>query len=171
MNLEGESLTMNENDDMFRDQKNPFDEYDYSINQEAMDSPPKKSTSKPLIAGILLIIAGALGVLTWISALTFDISMLDPSVFQTQNISISPAQIQSMVQTCAVIGIILSVFPVLGGILSVQKKLWGGALACSILCLFTVGPLFLSSVLGLIALILIILSKDEFQRTKGNDSI
>lgn len=161
---------MNENDDIFDDQKNPFDEYDQNINQEAMSTPPQKSTSKPLIAGILLIIAGSLGMLTWISALTFDLSMLDPSIFQAQNITISPAQIQSMVQTCSIIGIILSVFPILGGILSVQKKLWGGALACSIISLFTIGPLFLSSVLGIIALILIVLSKDEFQKNNSSDS-
>jgi len=161
---------MNEDDDIFDNQNNPFDEYDQNTNQDRMSSQTSKTTSKPLIAGILLIIAGALGILTWISALTFDISMLDPSVFQTQNITISAAQIQSIVQTCSIIGIILSVFPILGGILSIQKKLWGGALACGIISLFTVGPLFLSSILGLIALILIGISKDEFQKNKENDS-
>lgn len=140
---------------------------------QATDIGKQNQDSKPLIAGILLLIGGVMGILTWITALSFDMSMIDPSLIETQiesqNVTITSAKIQSIIQTCAVIGIILSVFPLLGGILSIQKKLWGGALSCSIIGLFTVGPLFLSSILALISLILLILAKDQFGQSPETD--
>ena len=124
----------------------------------------KPSDSKPLIAGILLIIAGIMAILTWFLAFSVDVtSVIDPSMFQAQNMTITPQQLQSMVSICATLGVILSIFPLLGGILSIQKKLWGGALAGSIIGLFTIGPVFLSSLLSLISLILLIISREQFQ--------
>jgi hypothetical protein len=128
--------------------------------------PPMKkpADSKPLIAGILLIIAGFMAILTWLLAFSVDVSsILDQSMFQAQNITITPEQLQSMVSICATIGVILSIFPLLGGILSIQRKLWGGALAGSIIGLFTIGPVFLSSLLSLISLILLIMAREQFQ--------
>jgi len=122
----------------------------------------KKQDSKPLIAGIILMIAGIMGMLTWIAALSFDISMIDISMLETQDVTITTDQLRSMIQICATIGVILSVFPLLGGILTIQKKLWGGALACSIIGLFSIGPIFLSSILSLVALILLVMSKEQF---------
>jgi len=126
----------------------------------------KKQDSKPLIAGIILIIAGIMGMLTWIAALSFDMSMIDISMLETQDVTITANQLQSMIQICATIGIVLSVFPLLGGILTIQKKLWGGALACSIIGLFSIGPIFLSSILSLVALILLFISKEQFSNVK-----
>ncbi len=153
---------MTEND-IDKYERNPFDD---DTNFPGIDPTDEAlpQTSKPLIAGILLIIAGLLAIITWVSALTIDLTMLDPSLFQTNNMTITPAQLESFVQICATIGIILSIFPLLGGILSIQRKLWGGAVACSIIAIFTVGPVFLSSIMGIIAVILVFLSKDEFKK-------
>ena len=43
---------------------------------------PSNKSSKPLIAGILLMIAGALALVSWISVITMDVSMIDMSVLQ-----------------------------------------------------------------------------------------
>jgi hypothetical protein len=126
-------------------------------------SEPKKDL-KPLIAGVLLIIAGLMSILTWIAVFSIDYSMIDISILETQNMTITTEQLQSIMSICATIGIILSIFPLLGGILSIQKKLWGGALAGSIIGLFTVGPIFLSSILSLISLILLIITRNQFQQ-------
>jgi len=128
-----------------------------------------KRDVKPLIAGIILIIAGFMAILTWISVFAIDFTILDLSMLETQNVTITPEQLDSLISICATIGIILSLFPILGGILAIQKKLWGGALAGSIIGLFTIGPAFLSSILSLICLILLIISKDQFNGS--NDSI
>jgi hypothetical protein len=123
-------------------------------------------TNKPLIAGILLLIAGLLGIYTWATTAIFDISTIDPSVieqFQQSGVDITIEQIQDMLGICAIIGIILSIFPFLGGILSIKRKMWGFTIVMCIIGLFTIGPFLLSSILSLIALILIALSKNEFQ--------
>ena len=145
------------------DDINTKDDYQY---QDYNEIEKKKQDSKPLIAGIILIIAGIMGMLTWIVVLSFDISMIDISMLETQDLTITTNQLQSMIQICATIGIVLSVFPLLGGILTIQKKLWGGALACSIIGLFSIGPIFLSSILSLVALILLFISKEQFSNVK-----
>jgi uncharacterized membrane protein len=145
------------------DNKIQIDSYEMDTTQEKKG----KDDAKPLIAGILLFITGTMGILTWIVALSFDISMIDLSMIETQNVTITSSQLQSIIQTCAIIGIILSVFPLLGGILSIQKKLWGGALSCSIIGLFTIGPIFLSSIFSAISLILLIMSKEHFYQKEA----
>ncbi len=130
---------------------------------------PKKSGkySFPVIAGVLLIIAGTLALISFIQVLLIDTntieSIIDVAQIQTSDVNLTSAQIKEFMNTCAIIGCIISVFTILGGILSFRKKLWGMALACSIIGLFSLGPMFISSILCLIALIFIVLSKQEFQ--------
>ena len=142
-----------------------MDEIPYNTNtynENTIENNKPAQDSKPIIAGILLIIASILAILTWIAVFSIDFSILDLSMLETQNVTITPEQLQSMLSICAIIGIILSIFPLLGGILSIQKKLWGGALAGSIIGLFTIGPIFLSSILSLISLILLVMAKQQF---------
>ena len=78
-------------------------------------------------------------------------------------------QIETFLSICATIGIILSIFPLLGGILSLKRKMWGIAIVMSIIGLFTIGPIFASSILALVGLILIAISKNEFQHKSDNE--
>ncbi len=122
---------------------------------------PTNPSSMPLIAGLFLIIAGLLGVFTWSSALALDSSMLQNVLPADSPISIE--QLQSFLLTCGIIGCILSIFALTGGIVAVKRKAWGLALVGGILGLFTVGPWFIGSILSLIGLILVMISKKDFQ--------
>ena len=117
--------------------------------------------NKPLIAGILLIIAGLLGIYIWISAPFFDSSVIEESLRQS-GADISIEQFESILNTCTTIGLIISIFPILGGIFSIQRKNWSFCIVLAIIGLFTIGPFFISSLLSLIGLILIIISKNQF---------
>ena len=64
---------------------------------------------------------------------------------------------------CGTIGCILSVFPILGGIVTLKRKMRGLALVGSLIGLFMIGPLFASSIISLIGMILVGLAKEEFQ--------
>ena len=129
----------------------------------------KKSdrSSFPIIAGVILIIAGTLALISFVQVFLVDVntieSIMDIAQIQTSDVNITSAQVKEFMNTCAVVGCIISVFAILGGILSFRKKLWGMALACAIIGLFSFGPLFVSSILSFIALILIAFSKQEFQ--------
>jgi hypothetical protein len=124
---------------------------------------------KPLIAGIFLLLAGLLGVYTWVSTLFFDISTIDPAIFEQSGVEINIEQLKEILGVCSIIGVIISIFPILGGILSIKRKMWGFTIVMSIIGLFTIGPVLISSILSLIALILIVLSKNEFQLKKDKD--
>ena len=134
------------------------------------ESPIKQETEKKsytTIAGILLIIAGILGIFNWSQIFFLDTttlgSFMDISQIQEFSPSITYEQLLGFLQTCAIIGIILSIFPILGGILSIRKKLYYIAIATSIIGLFSIGVMFSSSILSLVGLILLILSKNSFQ--------
>jgi len=127
---------------------------------------PISLSSKPVIAGIFLIIAGLLGIFIWSMVLAFDPSELDPLMLQNilpADSPISLEQLQSILLTCGIIGCILSVITLAGGIVAVKRKTWGLAIAGGILGLFTIGPFFLGSIMSLIGLILAIVSRKEFQ--------
>lgn len=115
----------------------------------------------PLIAGILLIIAGLLGLFTWSSALALDQSMIENVL--PANAPITAEQLQSFLTTCGIIGCILSVFTLAGGIVAVKRKAWGLAVIGGILGLFTIGPVLVGSIIALIGLILIAMSRKDFQ--------
>jgi len=124
-------------------------------------------SSYPIIAGILLIISGAVALLYWIFVIfnaDFFISTLDITYLQSIDPNITSEDIKQALVICGTIFSIVAIFPLLGGFLSLKKKLWGIAVACSIIGLFSLGFLFTSSVLSLVGLILLIFSKQEFQQ-------
>ncbi|HIH28433.1 MAG TPA: hypothetical protein HA260_01365 [Thermoplasmata archaeon] len=134
-----------------------------SINDYTQDSlqPPKQPSSKPLIAGIFLVIAGLLGLLTWASALALDVSVIQ-NVLPPES-PITAEQLQSFLTTCGVIGAVLSIFTLAGGIVAMRRKAWGLAVIGGILGLFTIGPILLGSILSLIGLIIVAISRNDFQ--------
>jgi hypothetical protein len=103
--------------------------------------PEKKETAMPLIGGILIILAslgylGIGGVVTGGSAFFIDIG-------------------GGVGVLCGVALIILGIISLLGGIFAMQRKNFAIAL---------IGGIFVvPSILGLIGLILVVVSKDEFR--------
>ena len=139
-------------------------EMDPSNEEKILSEQPPKKSSMPLIAGILLILAGLMGILTWVTVLAVDPSFID-SILATQQVSstISAEQIFSFLRICAIVGCIFSIFAILAGVFSLRRKMWGIVVVGSILGLFTIGPAFISSILSFIGLILVVISRKEFQ--------
>jgi len=133
--------------------------------------PPSKKSSNPKIAGILLIIAGAVAIITGVFMVALGMLLpgmmgtIPPEYYNYSNVEITTALIQNIYLICGAIIIVLAIFTLLGGIMALKKKMWGLALTGSILGLFTIGVFFISSLLSLIALILLVLSKGEFERS------
>ena len=132
---------------------------------------PLSKSSKPLVAGILLIIAGSLAILMWLSLAAIDTSIIETLILpelesmppEYESLALSAETIKELFIICGTIGFFLSIFSILGGIMSVRKKMWGLALSGGILGLFTIGPIFISSILSIIAIILVATSKKEFR--------
>ena len=99
-------------------------------------------------------------------------SMIDIEQFQQQlGYSINIEDIMGFITTCAIIGVILSIFPILGGILSVKRKLWGIALACAIIGLVTFIPAIIPVILSIVAIILLVMSRNEFKKVPDQENI
>ena len=141
----------------------------HSFQDENLDysQPPQSNKfSKPFIAGILMIVAGFLAIINWAQLYAIDIetisSILDVSQFEGIDPSITPETIVSFIKNCSIIGFIISIFTILGGLISIKRKLWGIALTCSIIGIFSIGIVFTSSLLSFIAMVLLIISRKEY---------
>ena len=121
------------------------------------------TTWKPILAGILNIVCGALRILGAIMLL-IGIMFFIP-VIMTGGLGPVPDMpnwmVPGVLSTVMVIGmvflLIIGILPIIGGIYALQRKKWGLALAGSIVAILG------SSVMGILATILIAMAKDEFK--------
>ena len=111
-------------------------------------------TSKPIIAGILEIIAGLLGLLAALS-LFIVVGMTGGSL----DTPMGPLQapVPGLIMSSGIVTIVLAILSLVGGIFALQRKMWGLVLAGSI------GALLTAFLLGIPAIILTAISKKEFE--------
>jgi hypothetical protein len=116
-------------------------------------------------AAIVLILAGLIALLTWLPFLIGQeqIITLFQQNFENLNIYISLERIRLLLTIIGSIEIIISLLVIISGILALRKIRWGIAILFSLLGFFTIGMLFISSVLSIIGLVLLFLSKHEFK--------
>lgn len=111
----------------------------------------------PTVAGILDIVAGSLGLIIgfFVILLLAIFTIVRPGgagYLQEFPVVISAFALI----TLAIFSFIISVLAIVGGVYALRKKKWGLALAGSI------AAFFVSSPLGIAAIVLIALSKNEF---------
>jgi hypothetical protein len=129
----------------------------------------QKHFSFPLIAGILLIVAGVASIFGWILFMNTDESLLVDLLKQLQEVdpSYTMENVKNFISVCSLIGIVVSIFPILSGVISVKKKMWGVALTGSIIGFFTIIPFFILIFLPIISMILLIISRKEFKKSSS----
>ncbi len=121
--------------------------------------PPK--TAKPIIGGALLLVAGILAMINWIWFVLIWAVFTD----LTAGLPVAIPGLEGLTTiflVCGIIGLIFGLIAMLGGIMALRRSGWVIAILGSILGLLSMGFVFTSSILSLVALILIALSKDEF---------
>ena len=109
-----------------------------------------QKTNKPKTGGFLTIISGALAS---VGAINYAIGLSNVSGFSKGDI---PPFVPSIIFGVPMLSIIIGIFALIGGVLSIRRKKWKWALIGSIAGTLSVLPL------GIPAIILIALSKDEF---------
>ena len=143
--------------------ENQMLENDLQLNPYAKEN---KTSPKIIIAGVLLIIAGVLSIIM----LIFLNATLSSNPGQFINISqfteidpnITLDNVIGLMNICLSISMVISIFPILGGILCFRKKLWGICLTCAIIGIFTIWPVIIPGILSIIAIVLLYLSRKEF---------
>jgi hypothetical protein len=152
-------------------QKEITDENDF-LKSQYVPSSPFKITRKLTIAGILLILAGIMGLISSVISINIDVTnpmytnwiqLLTNSTGLSYNQAVD--QIKSMLYICGAVQMILSIFAILGGVFAIQRKNRIVVLMGGILGIFTIGPIFMiSTILSIIAIFLVVTSKGEFQK-------
>ena len=117
-----------------------------------------QKTWMPTTAGILDIISGSFGALSAAVLLVLGTAGSISLAFYDMRIPrLEPAAILALFLTLAIPLIIVGILAIVGGIYALRRKNWGLALAGSIAAFFP------SWLLGIAAIILTALSKDEFE--------
>lgn len=129
---------------------------------------PTHKLSKPMIAGVILIIAGLVSLALWAPVLMIDESSIDDlkqndATFSDLTDDHSSEEIRESYMICGTIGLIIAIFIILGGILAVRKKMWVISITAGFIGSFTLVQILIPGILCIIAVMLLILSKKEFQ--------
>lgn len=121
---------------------------------------PRRGRGKSIAGGVLVMISGIIGIITGLS-----IAILASTAIDTLE-GLYGAEVLAMMEgilvACGVTWFIIGLIALIGGIFAIRGKRWGIAVVGGVLALFTVGPYFIGSILGLVGLILVAISKDEF---------
>ena len=121
-----------------------------------------KSTGKPIIAGILNIITGILGIIEAIG-IFIGFSFI-PSSWSIGGVEFKfeafPRFVENIIIGSAIPSLIIAIPALLGGIFAVQRKQWGLSLAGSIAAILSLFPL------GIASTVLTSMSKDEFEQSE-----
>jgi hypothetical protein len=111
---------------------------------------PVNKTPMPIVAGILAIAAGGFKILTLVGMICFSFFLISP----IPEFELFPVVIMLVISVPLAI---LGILAIIGGISAVQRKSFGLAVAGSIAAFLPF------SLLGLASIILIALSKSEFE--------
>jgi hypothetical protein len=107
------------------------------------------------IAGLMLLLGGVFSVITIVMAFVDIWAVGTPE-------NVLEREIVNGLYITAGLGIVFSVVIFAGAFSSFSAYSWGFSIAAAIICVLSIGFLFLSSVFGVIALVLLAVSKDEF---------
>ena len=124
-----------------------------------------EKTWKPMTAGILSIIAGAISAFF---AMGLIVAIVATSTWHFFLETVPPEDlpfVAPILSTVLIILLVLSVikavFPIVGGVFALQRKRWGWALAGAIIAV--IGWTFL---LGVLSTIFIAMARDEFEKAQ-----
>lgn len=120
----------------------------------------KKKTVIPVIGGVLILIAGIMGLAMGGILLAIDFDDLDEYGVDVAGVG---DMVEDILTVCGTIAIILGLIALIGGLFGVMRKHWGIAIVGGVLGLFVIGPMMLGSVFALIGLIMVAVSRKEFE--------
>jgi len=131
--------------------------HDYRV--QAGPAVPKEKSALSLIGGILILIAGLMGLALGGIMIAIDVDQLADYGVDVAGIG---DMIEDILTVCGAIFIVLGLIAVVGGFFGVMRKHWGIVILGGVLGLFVLGPYMLGSLFALIGLILVAVSKKDF---------
>lgn len=125
-------------------------------------------TSRTTFAGVFLMMSGVLSFISWSNVFYTYEEFLGDALLVIQQFETygNIETVTSFLFLFSLIGIIFSILAIIGGIYAIKKKFYFLTFVFSIFGVFTFGPLFFSTILSFISLVLIVVSKKEFGKNR-----
>jgi hypothetical protein len=137
-------------------------------------------TSKIKIAGFLLLMAGIIGLVFSVPSALADESAVQliresyPDLFEDNDsvyYNMTNSEVKDIIVTQGILGSVVSIFPVLGGILTLKRKMWILAVVfgmISAIGMMLILPIILGIILGFLSLIGVIIIAQNRQNYNKN---
>ena len=136
---------------------------EYGEPRKTILSSIKKKTNKPTIASFLLLTTGVLGIFTAILYGSGSGQLIPELAFITSNLSMFSFDKLAL----SLLLVIFSIFALAGSVTVFKRRYFVFTAICAFIGIFSIG-FFVGLVLAIVALELIIVSRDEFENgTKG----
>ena len=137
----------------------PYCGHDYRV---VAGPPTKPRTSKPVIGGTLVILAGILALAMGVFYIVVEPSDLENLGYSpVSEADLSLSEVVDILGTCGIIEIVIGLIAIVGGAFAIMRKRFGLAIAGAVVGMIGVGFL-VGGLLGLVGLILIAISRSEF---------
>jgi hypothetical protein len=137
----------------------PYCGHDYRTPAYAPVQKPK--SAMPVVGGVLVLIAGILAIGMGIFYIALDASQVEDSGVALPS-ELTTQDLQNILDACGAVLLVFGIIALLGGIFSLQRKHFVLGVFGGIFGMIGIG-FFLGAVLSLIGLILIVVSRHEFQ--------
>jgi predicted ABC-type sugar transport system permease subunit len=119
--------------------------------------PARAARGRSLAAGVLLVLAGVVGMVT-----TYVLFITPLSPEEQQQIENFTADQEALAAGLTIVLINSQAVSVLGGVMALQRRNWKLATACAALALLGMGYSLLVGVLNLVGLLLLVTARREF---------
>ncbi|MFP4545490.1 MAG: hypothetical protein ACLFPN_01405 [Methanomassiliicoccales archaeon] len=123
--------------------------------------PQSVTTGKAGLGGALILISGILAILTGLYMAADAAAFVE--MYESLSEGLGYEITTDLILAVGAITIIFGVIAVVGGYMAVKRRRWGLAVAGGVLAFFASGGFFLGTLLGLIGLILVAISRKEFR--------
>lgn len=144
----------------------PVCNYNFGSKEKPKGTEIALDTYRPKVAGYLMIASALSGIVIALVLLFgfWDVqSMLQTSEQVIGNDpQISNQLFSTFLTVCSVMLLFFSALELTGAIFSFKRERWGIAVLGAFLGIFLIGVLFISTILSIIALVFLLMSKDEF---------
>jgi hypothetical protein len=138
----------------------PYCGHDYRAVMAGPAAAPHEKGVLSIVGGILILIAGIMGLA--MGGLFMAINTSDFSKYGLGTVSGLEDTLHNILLVCGAIFIILGLIAIVGGIMGVRRKSWGLAVLGGVLGLFILTPYMIGSLVALVGLILVAVSKKDF---------
>lgn len=121
----------------------------------------KRKSSKPVIGGILILIAGLLALGMGALFLAFDSTDLEAWGYDPSTSGMSLSEVDDALGVCGIVGLVLALVTILGGVFAIMRRGFALAILGGVCGIIGIG-FGIGAIMSFIGLIIVAIAREEF---------